>query len=157
MTREPTLPGVNKPEGVRGRRAERLGAMTSYRRLDVKMQAWHHRLMAEPSRPSFTLRFGDKETHAALRIVAQEFGVSMNRLAEDLIASALRVVVLGVVEELSGTLAALQSYRGQGLEEDLAAFAHAEAAIDDPIVTRLHAPEVVDPFGVGAIFAKTVE
>lgn len=109
------------------------------------------------NRRSFTLRFVDKDTHATLRIVAEEFGVSMNRLAEDLIASALRVVVLGVEEELSGTLAALQSYRGEGLEDDLAAFAHAEAAIDDPIVTRLRSPEVVDPFGVGAIFAKTME
>ena len=108
------------------------------------------------TRPSFTLRFGDESTHTTLRIVADELGVSMNRLAEDLIASGLRVVALGIEQELSQTLTALQSYRGEGLEADLAAFAHAEAEVEDPVVTRLRTAELADPFGVGEIFASTV-
>lgn len=112
---------------------------------------------ATGTRPSFTLRFGDESTRATLRIVAEELGVSMNSLAEDFIASGLRMVALGIEQELSETLAALQTYRGEGLEEDLAAFAHAEAEVDDPVVTRLRSPGGLDPFGVGAIFAATLE
>ncbi|HEY5025144.1 MAG TPA: hypothetical protein VII76_09220 [Acidimicrobiales bacterium] len=85
--------------------------------------------------------------------MADEIGVSMNRLAEELIASGLRVAVLGLEERLSQTLSALQAYRGEGLEEDLVAFAHAEA----PIVTRLLSPEPADPLGVGAVFASRVD
>jgi hypothetical protein len=106
---------------------------------------------------SFTLRFADQDTHETLRLVAEEIGVSMNRLAEDLIASGLRVAVLGVEEQLSATLNALQAYRGEDLEEDLVAFARAEADVDDPIVTRLVSPAAVDPVHVGAIFAASLE
>jgi hypothetical protein len=110
-----------------------------------------------PNRPSFTLRFDDEDTHETLRVVADEMGVSMNRLAEEFIASGLRVAVLGLEERLSQTLLALQSYRGEGIEEDLIAFAHAEATVEDPIATRLLPPEPTDPLGVGAVFASRVD
>lgn len=100
----------------------------------------------------FTLRFEDSETHDLLRLVAGDLGVSMNKLAGELIARELRVAALALEDELRGTLEALRSYRGERVEEDLVAFAHAEASIEDPLAARMVAGAVSDPHGIAAAF-----
>lgn len=77
----------------------------------------------------------------------------MNQLAQDMLARELRVAVLAVEGDLSETLRAVRAYRGEGLEEDLEAFAHAEVGEHDPIQTRLETVMTADPFGVSRIFA----
>jgi hypothetical protein len=104
-------------------------------------------------RPSFTLRFEDQATHEALRLIARELDMSMNRLAEELIARELRVMALGLEMELSETLEALRAYRGEGLEQDLAGFAQAEVEQEDPVRTRLAEFGADDPLGIASLFA----
>jgi hypothetical protein len=109
--------------------------------------------MTERTRPSFTLRWEDESTHQTLRMVADHLGVSMNQLAQDMIARELRVAVLAVEEDLSETLELVRAYRGEGLEDDLAAFAEAEVSEEDPIQTRLATATMADSLGVSQVFA----
>jgi len=71
-------------------------------------------------RTTFTVRFTEESTHATLRVVAKELGVSMNRLAEDLISRSLRALALTLQDKPSETLEAIRSYRGEGVEKDWA-------------------------------------
>jgi hypothetical protein len=104
-------------------------------------------------RASFTLRFDDVGTHQALRLVAGHLGLSMNQLAQDLLARELRVAVLGVEDDLSETLQRIREYRGEDIEADLDAFADAEVDEEDPIQTKLDRNITADRLGVSAIFA----
>ena len=112
--------------------------------------------MSEP-KTKFTLRFDDPQTHDLLRLVADRLGVSMNQLAEEMIARELGAVALVVEEELTQTLQLLRDYRGGDAEEDAVAFGEAEASVvgDDPAQGRMiEVPTgVEDPFGVAAAFS----
>lgn len=110
--------------------------------------------MAEhKDRTSFTLRFEDEGTHEALRLVADHYGMSMNRLAQEMLSRELRAAVLIVEKDLSETLQAVRAYRGEGLDEDLAAFAEAEVTEEDPIQTQMEILTMADSLGISRIFA----
>lgn len=113
--------------------------------------------MAHDSRPSLKLRFDDAENLRLLRLIAERLGVSMNRLAEDLIGRELRVLAEGMEMDLSGTIELLRRYRGEGLEADAAAFGRAEAQHDDPLRSRHTGASSADPYGVEAAFGYAVE
>ncbi|HEV3312250.1 MAG TPA: hypothetical protein VG815_17195 [Chloroflexota bacterium] len=76
----------------------------------------------------------------------------MNQLAEEMLARELRCAVLAVESDLSDTIRAIRAYRGEGFEEDMEAFALAEANEEDPIVTRLAPLTTDDEFGISRIF-----
>lgn len=104
-------------------------------------------------RPAFTLRFEDENTHEALRRVARHMGLSMNELAQGMLARELRVAVLALETDLSETLQAVRAYRGKGVKEDLESFAEAEASEEDPVETRLASMMMNDALGVSRVFA----
>ena len=67
----------------------------------------------------------------------------------------LAIPVANLEEKLTRTAAPLKSYRGEGIDEDIEAFARAEATVDDPLRARLSAEE--DVHGTGAPHACPVE
>ena len=109
--------------------------------------------MAEVAK--FTLRFQNERTHELLGIVADELGVSKNRLAEEMLERELETAALLVERDLDDTLRQLHSYRREErLEDDIAAFAEGEAFGRDPLQARMAEPlQFGDAFGVMDSFA----
>jgi hypothetical protein len=105
----------------------------------------------------FPLRFESERTRAALRELAEQLGTSMNRVAQDALVAHLGLATAVVEDRLEGSLAALRRYRGAWSDEEIAAFARAEAGREDPIEGRAVRPVEDDPFGVGRAFADPVE
>jgi hypothetical protein len=90
------------------------------------------------ARTKFTLRFRNPETHEILGLVADRYGVSMNRLAEDMLERELRAAALVLELDVSGTLDPLRGYnRAEHLERAVEEFAEAEGGERDPLKTRL--------------------
>ena len=107
------------------------------------------------SRPAFTLRFRKSATHRALRLTAHALGISMNELAESAIEHELALVGADLERKLTRTAELLRSCRDDDVERDVAAFARAEVTLDDPL--RSHQATLEDAYGVGALFARSVE
>jgi hypothetical protein len=97
------------------------------------------------------MRFHDELTLGALRVVAKARRISINTLIEQMVNRALPREVALVEQELSGTLDALQAYKGL-FQDDWAEYAHAEGAADDPI-RAVQADPANDPYGINAVFA----
>jgi hypothetical protein len=111
-------------------------------------------IMASPKTTKFTLRFERVETHELLRLVADEFGMSMNALAEEVLSRELSAMGLVIERDLYGTLELLRNYRGDDIEAGLAAFARAEVTEDDPMRSQMVAmPQTVDALGVTEAFS----
>ncbi len=106
-------------------------------------------------RPAFTLRFRNEATHRTLRLTAHALGVSMNELAETAIEHELALRGADLERKLTRVAELLRAYRDQDVEKDVAAFAHAEVTVDDPLKSRPAALE--DAYGVGALFAHSLE
>jgi hypothetical protein len=102
----------------------------------------------------FTLRFRDPQTHELLGLVADQRGVSMNQLAEEMLERELHAAALLLTSDLTGTLELLNRYnRSEHLEQAIDDFADAEAAGPDPIQARLVAPALPsDEFGIADRF-----
>lgn len=98
----------------------------------------------------FTLRLHNERTHELLGLVADRFGISKNRLAEEMLERELEAAALLVERDLAGTLRKLHGYRReQRLGADIEAFAEGEAFEDDPLRARMVEPgEHGDAFGV---------
>lgn len=149
-----------------GRAAAALPAfwVNPYRFSDVTERAWHHGRMS-PSEPSstpasFTLRFRDARTRQLLRLVAKRRGQSMNHVAEELLARELALAAGDLEQELEHALGLLRDLRSRGShdEADVAAFARAEVAHDDPLQARMvpTGPRS-DPFDAVVALADTLE
>ena len=110
---------------------------------------------ADIRRPAFTLRFTNEATHRNLRHTAQALGISMNELAEVAIEHELAVVGADLEQKLTRAAELLRSYREDGTEKDLDAFARAEVTIEDPLLS--HGSSLEDTYGVGALFARSME
>jgi len=105
----------------------------------------------------FTLRFHSRRTHDLLGVVADQFGVSKNSLAEEMLERELEAAALLVERDLDQTLQRLRAYRSEErLEEDVEAFAAGEAYGEDPLRARMVEPAeatgLADPYGVRAAF-----
>jgi hypothetical protein len=110
--------------------------------------------MSEPA-AKFTLRFHNRHTHDLLGLVADQLGVSKNRLAEDMLERELEAAALLVELNLGRTLRLLQDYRRGEFSDDIQAFAEAEAFEDDPLRARMvESPEVNDAYGVMESFGR---
>jgi hypothetical protein len=110
--------------------------------------------MATSKTAKFTLRFERAETHELLRLVADQFGVSMNALAEEVLTRELSAMGLVIERDLYGTLELLRNYRGEDIEAGLEAFARAEVTEEDPMRSRMAAvPQTVDALGVSEAFS----
>jgi hypothetical protein len=110
--------------------------------------------MAAAKTPKFTLRFDRPQTHDLLRLVAERCGVSMNSLAEDLLARELGAMGLLIEQDLYGTLDLLQRYRGEDVAAGLDAFARAEVTEPDPLRARMvDRVQTADALGVAAAFS----
>ena len=101
----------------------------------------------------FTLRFHSRRTHELLGLVADQFGVSKNRLVEEMLERELEAAALLVAHNLDDTLRRLREYRNEErLEDDIQAFAEGEAFGEDPLRARMAEPaeqaELTDPYGV---------
>lgn len=107
-------------------------------------------------RPAFTLRFRRPSTHRALRLAADELGVSMSELAERAIEHELAVIGEELEEKLRRTVELLGSYRGYPSPAEIEEVARAEVREDDPLRSRAAARRA-DPLGVGAAFADPLE
>src|SRR5881409_1624048 len=114
------------------RRAEAAPVMTAYRQFDGIGPLRKNPIMETVK---FTLRFEKAETHELLRLLAARWGISMNRLAEDILELEL-----------------LRRYRPEReLRADIAAIARAEVEVDDPAEGRMvDARAVADPHGIAA-------
>lgn len=104
----------------------------------------------------FTLRFRNRKTHELLGLVASRFGVSKNRLAEEMLERELRAASL-LEQDLTGRLRLLRDYRTTDhLQTDIEAVAQAEAYEQDPLVSHRAAPAgTEDAYGIGAMFAAS--
>jgi hypothetical protein len=103
------------------------------------------------SKSSFPLRFHDELTLRVLKLVAKERRVSVNALIEEMVERELPREVELVESDLTGTLDALRAYKGK-FEDDWAAFAKAEGAVEDPVKATQVDP-ATDPLGINAVFA----
>lgn len=101
---------------------------------------------------TFPLRFANPATHERLRLVAEQLGTSMNRLAEEMIERELAAISLGLEEELEGTLRRLRQLRASDIEASLAAWAEAEGQAD-PITARMVVRDE-DPYEIAAAFGR---
>lgn len=108
------------------------------------------------SRSTFKLRFRSEKNYELLQRIAERSGVSMNQLAEDLIARELRTMALGMEIDLADTLRLLRKYRDPGIEKQAADFARAEVEYDDPLRAE-HVETEGDPHGVAAAFGYSME
>ena len=108
--------------------------------------------MDKKRRRSFTLRFEDEETHELLTLLSKRMGVSMNRLAETMIQNEIQGASFALQEDLSHTLARLAEYRADS-RADVARFARAEVAHDDPLAARMVSSKD-DPNDIAATFAS---
>lgn len=104
----------------------------------------------------FTLRFQNRQTHELLGLVADQFGMSKNRLAEEMLERELGAAALLVEQSLDSTLQDLRGYRREErLAADVAAFAEGEAFGVDPLRARMIEPgELGDAFGVMRSFGS---
>jgi hypothetical protein len=111
--------------------------------------------MGEPA-PKFTLRFRNERTHDLLGLVAEQFGVSKNRLAEEMLERELEAAALLVERDLDSTLRRLHAYpRDERLAGDIRAFAEGEAFGEDPLRARMVEPgELGDAYGVMRSFGS---
>jgi hypothetical protein len=102
----------------------------------------------------FTLRFHNSRTHELLGAVAEQWGVSKNHLAEEMLERELKAAALLVAKDLDDTVRRLHEYRvEERLEEDIQAFAEGEAFEDDPLRARMVAAstekaDLSDPYGI---------
>lgn len=102
----------------------------------------------------FTLRFHNSRTHELLGVVAEQWGVSKNHLAEEMLERELKAAALLVANDLDETIRRLHDYRvEERLEEDIQAFAEGEAFGDDPLRARMvpgstEPADRRDPYGV---------
>ncbi len=98
----------------------------------------------------FTLRFRNERTHALLGVVAEQFGTSKNRVAEEMLERELEAAALLVERDLDETLRHLHGYRREErLESDIASFAEGEAFGEDPLRARIVEPaQLEDAYGV---------
>src|SRR5438093_10152376 len=86
----------------------------------------------------FTLRFEKAETHELLRLLAERWRISMNRLAEDILERELRIGALLEEAAVLETLELLRrDRRDLELEADIAAIARADVSVDDPAEGRV--------------------
>jgi hypothetical protein len=111
--------------------------------------------MTTASTPKFTLRFHDPKNSEILGLLAERYGVSKNRLAEEMLARELQAEALLLERDLTGTIELLRRYRkDEHLGQAIAEFAHAEAYEDDPIKTRMvTSSQASDTFGIAEAFA----
>lgn len=94
--------------------------------------------MAAATTPKFTLRFRNQRTHDLLGVVADQFGVSKNSLAEEMLGRELEAAALLVEHDLDDTIRKLREYPSEErLEDDIEAFAEAEAYGEDPLRARM--------------------
>ncbi|HEX7279548.1 MAG TPA: hypothetical protein VF255_08000 [Solirubrobacterales bacterium] len=106
----------------------------------------------------FTLRFHNSQTHELLGVVAEQWGVSKNRLAEEMLERELNAAALLVAKDLDDTIRRLHDYRvEERLEDDIQAFAEGEAYADDPLRARMASVSTEqtdrsDPYGVLGAF-----
>ena len=120
------------------------------------MTDWRYSPGMSKGGTTFPLRFESERTRAALRELAEQLGVSMNRLAQDALAAHLDLATTVIEERLERSLAALRRYRGAWSDQEIAAFARAEARLEDPAEGRARPPGGEDPFGVQRAFADPV-
>ena len=107
-------------------------------------------------RSSLKVRFDD-ESFRLLRILSSSLGVSMNRLARDMVTRESHVLAAGLELDMAETLAALNAFRAPSHEAQAAEFAEAEVENEDPLRSRHVGSALPDPYGVEAAFAHTVE
>jgi hypothetical protein len=103
--------------------------------------------------PTFPLRFEDATTRQALHDLAEQMGISMNKLAQDAIAAQLGLTAVFLEARLEKTLQALRRYRGKWSDDEIAAFAHSDVEQDDPAQGHMIETDETDPFGVLRAFA----
>ncbi len=111
--------------------------------------------MGAIAKPELTLRFRDPMNSEILGLLAKRYGVSKNRLAEDMLARELQAEALLLDHDLTGTIDLLRRYRkDEHLAEAIAEFAHAEAYEDDPTRTRMATSlQAADAYGIAETFA----
>jgi hypothetical protein len=104
----------------------------------------------------FRLRFEHPETHELLRLLAGRLGVSMNRLAEDILQRELRLGALFEEAAVLETLELLRRYRPEReVDADIAAIARADVEVDDPAEGRMAGRQrVADPHGIAGAFTS---
>ncbi len=78
----------------------------------------------------------------------------MNDLAESAIEHELALLGADLEQKLTRAAELLGSYRDD-IERDVTAFARAEVEVEDPL--RSHHAALEDAYGVGALFAGSVE
>lgn len=90
------------------------------------------------TRKAFTLRI-DEETHGALANLSRILRRPMNQLVQEALASYLDRRSRAAESELEAQLASLRAYRRRDpdFEDAIAAFAEAEARLDDPLEGEL--------------------
>jgi hypothetical protein len=110
--------------------------------------------MSAAPAPKFTLRFHNAKNSQLLGLLAERYGVSKNRLAEDMLARELQAAALLLERDLTGTIELLRRYRtDEHLKWALAEVAHAEAYEEDPLKTRMACAREQDAYGIARAFA----
>lgn len=101
---------------------------------------------------NFPVRFSNPETREHLRVVAEELGISMNRLAEEAIERELAALSLALESEMTAAIERLRSLRSRDIEASLDAWAAAEGQAD-PIAASMRLA-TDDPLGIAAAFGR---
>ena len=107
------------------------------------------------SQAALTLHFHNQETLRDLERAAEALGVSMDELAEAAIERELAALGAGLEGKLARSLRRLKPFDSADFERDVKAFARSEVEVEDPLQARR--VESSDPYGIGALFADSVE
>ena len=103
------------------------------------------------------VHFRNEETLRNLERTAEALGIPMDELAE----AALEIAVLsvGMDERAKRISEKLRDYSPDNLERDIREIARSEVTYPDPLQARRVDARLVDdqdPYGIGALFARTV-
>jgi hypothetical protein len=107
--------------------------------------------MARAAGSTFPLRFDNEQTRQAVRSIAEQCGVSMNKLIQDALAVQLGLTSMVLEARLEKTVEALRSYRASWSDADIVDYAAAEM-LDDPLQARMVEADESDPLGVMQAF-----
>src|SRR4051812_8711484 len=102
-----------------------------------------------------TLHFRNEETLRHLEQAAHKLGISADELAEAAIERELVSIGAGLENKLVGILDRLKSHNRRPIEQDIEDFARGEVEFDDPLQGKR--VSIVDPHGIGALFARRLE
>lgn len=107
---------------------------------------------------TYPLRFDSPALHDAVRTMAEQRGISMNRFIQEALAVQVGRTSELMMREIEQVMDALRGYPGVWTPEEVRAFASAEVGGPDPAQGQIiESMAQDDPYGIERAFAHRLE